>query len=170
MVEITTERPCHRLAVEALFDLAFGRDRRRRVAYRYRIGVAPIPELCLVALAGGQLVGAVRHGPVLLGAEPALLLGPLATLPAWRGLGVGRALVDAALVRARGRPERAVLLIGDAAYYRRLGFAPVPEGIVVPGEPSSRVLWRVLAAGAPVSGVVRPYALRPAIAAGGGAG
>jgi len=61
----------------------------------------------------------VSAGP----AHPALMLGPLAVDPARRGLGLGRALLEASLARAKSLGHGAVLLVGDAPYYGRFGFS-----------------------------------------------
>jgi predicted N-acetyltransferase YhbS len=70
-----------------------------------------------------RLVGTVRLWHVSAGGIPALVLGPLAVGSAFRKLGVGAALITRALAAARARGHRAVLLLGDAAYYARFGFS-----------------------------------------------
>ncbi|HEX6012128.1 MAG TPA: N-acetyltransferase, partial [Geminicoccaceae bacterium] len=135
MLAISLEGPDDGPAIEALLDRAFGPDRRRKTSYRYRDGVPPLAELCLVARESGQLVGAIRYWPVRLGAHrPALLLGPLAIDPDRQGQGIGRALTRASLAKAEALGWRLVFLVGDPAYYARHGFAPVPTGIVMPDE------------------------------------
>ena len=55
-------------------------------------------------------------------------IGRMAVLPAWRGRGIGRALLDAALARAHSRGlARAQLSaqVHAAGFYRHAGFAPV---------------------------------------------
>ena len=67
--------------------------------------------------------------------RPALLLGPLAVHPDHRNRGIGSALVCRALTRARLGGYRAVLLVGDAAYYSRFGFtAEQTGGLWMPGR------------------------------------
>jgi predicted N-acetyltransferase YhbS len=70
-----------------------------------------------------------------VGGQPgALLLGPLAVEPEWAGRGFARRLVAEALDAARQEGEVLVLLVGDMAYYGRLGFVQVPRGqIQLPG-------------------------------------
>src|ERR1700730_9723736 len=63
--------------------------------------------------------GTSRPGP----RRPALLLGPLAVASDCRNRGIGTALVRRASSEARERGHRVVLLVGDAAYYSRFGFA-----------------------------------------------
>ena len=52
------------------------------------------------------------------------LLGPLAVLPAWQRKGIGSAIVRNGLKRLASRGIGHVFVLGDPAYYGRLGFAP----------------------------------------------
>ncbi len=47
---------------------------------------------------------------------------PVCTVPAWRGKGVGRAVVSEALERARRLGAKRAYVISDQEFYRRLGF------------------------------------------------
>ena len=70
-----------------------------------------------------RIVGTVRLWHVTAGPGcAALLLGPLAVDPAHRNRGIGTALVRRAIARARLAGHRAIVLVGDAAYYGRFGF------------------------------------------------
>ena len=66
----------------------------------------------------------------------------------------------AALARAAECGHGAVLLVGDAPYYARFGFRPVPPGrLALPGPVDpARFLWLELFDGASAgrSGLVRP--------------
>src|SRR5438445_3746972 len=104
---------------EALLDACFGDNRHMRTCQRLRDGRAPAEGLSLSAVAQGRLVGTVRLWHVSAGGIPALMLGPLAVEASSRQLGVGAALMDHALGAAKARGLRAVILLGDAAYYAR---------------------------------------------------
>ncbi len=159
MFAIRQEDPTDTVAVETLLDRCFGRDRRRKVSYRYRDGVQPLSELCFVAEdETGQLVGAIRYWPLSLSGQPALLLGPLAIDPERQGRGIGRALVFHSLETASAADHRLVFLVGDPAYYARFGFALAPTGIVMPDEQPSRLNYRMLdpAMPLPAHGTLRP--------------
>jgi len=134
-------------AVEALLDRCFGHDRLAKRSYRYRDGVNPVAELLLVARNPGGLIGTVRCWPVAVGQHfvRALLLGPLAVDPAQRGRGIASALMRRALDFAADAGHDLVLLVGDAAFYRRFGFVPAtPFGIVMPDEAPGRLLVKEL--------------------------
>lgn len=134
--------------VEALYDLCFAPGREALSSYRLRDGVPPVAALCAVARdPGGVLGGAIRYWPVRIGADPALLLGPVAVHPTRQGEGLGRQLIDWTLSRATPEWER-VMLVGDEPYYRRFGFARLDNVRMPPPTNPARVLGRDLRAGA----------------------
>jgi predicted N-acetyltransferase YhbS len=120
---IRAERASDVVAREALLDACFGDNRHTRTCQRLRDGRAPAEGLALSAVRRGRLVGTVRLWHVGAGGKPALMLGPLAVDDSCRGLGVGAALMDRALAVAKARGHGAVILLGDAPYYARFGFA-----------------------------------------------
>lgn len=123
--------------IENLLDATFGSSRRVKTSYRLREGSVAAPHLSLVIRESGfGLVGAISFWPLFIGAAhaPALLLGPLAVHPDCQNLGIGRALMNEGISRAKRLGHKLIILIGDAPYYARVGFAQVPEGqIEVPG-------------------------------------
>jgi predicted N-acetyltransferase YhbS len=147
-------------AIDRLHARTFGPGRFVLSAYRLREHVDHLLDLSFTARIGTLLVGSVRQLPVLVGETRALLLGPLTVEPPFRSRGVGRALLDRALGEARARSHRLVLLVGDEAYYGRVGFRVIPKGRAsMPGPVDySRLLVAELADGAftDVSGPVRP--------------
>jgi predicted N-acetyltransferase YhbS len=142
---------------------AFGPGRFARSAYRVREGVPPVAALCLCATLDGKLLGGVRFTAIRIGAEQnAALLGPLVVDPVEKGKGIGRALVQDGLTRARAEGFGLVLLVGDIPYYGRFGFTPVPYGqITLPGPVDpARLLAVELIPGAlaGAAGQVKAYA------------
>ncbi len=122
--------------LEALHARVFGPGRLARTAYRIREAAPPPPgPHCLGAFRGAALLAAVQFTAICIGGKSgALLLGPLAVDAEHAGRGLGLMLVRAGLERARSRGARLVLLVGDAPYYGRAGFSPVPTGqITLPG-------------------------------------
>jgi predicted N-acetyltransferase YhbS len=122
--------------------------------------VDPLLDLSFTARIGTLLVGSVRQLPILIGDTEALMLGPLTVEPPFRSRGVGRALLDRALRDAKARGHRLVVLVGDEAYYSRVGFKAIPKGrATMPGPVDySRLLVNELVDGAfaDVSGAIRP--------------
>ena len=128
MVTIRHETIADVPAREALLDRAFGKRRRTKTSERLREGRMPSQGLAFTATdAKGRLIGTVRLWDVVAGSVgPALLLGPVAVDGKHQGKGIGAALMWRALNEARVRGHGAVILVGDAAYYERFGFAHAP--------------------------------------------
>jgi predicted N-acetyltransferase YhbS len=135
MVTIRHERLADAAAREALLDVCFGCERTTKTSERLREGRLPAAGLSFVATEHGRLVGTVRLWHVSAGpGRPALLLGPLAVDPACRGRGIGANLMERAIAEARRRGHREILLVGDAPYYARFGFAAAHAGkLTLPG-------------------------------------
>jgi predicted N-acetyltransferase YhbS len=157
---ILPETPNDAQAIERLHERTFGPGRFVLSAYRLREHVEHLLELSFTARIGTLLVGSVRQLPICVGNTNALLLGPLTVEPPFRKRGVGRALLDRALGDGKAKGHRLVLLVGDEAYYSRVGFKRVPKGrAVMPGPVDyNRLLIAELADGAfeGVSGPIRP--------------
>jgi predicted N-acetyltransferase YhbS len=148
---IVDETPKDVEARERLLDEAFGPARFLKTCERLRAGRLPARGLALVAKAGERVVGTMRMWPVHAGiGRPALLLGPLAVARDCRSLGLGAALIEDGLARAKARNHRAVLLVGDAPYYARFGFDQrFTRDLVLPGPVErERFLGLELAEGA----------------------
>jgi len=136
MVTIREENIADIAAREALPDAAYGASRIAKTSERLREGRLPADGLSLVAVDHGRIVGTVRLWHVIAGpGRAALLLGPLAVDPAHRNRGIGTALMRRAIARARLAGHRAIVLVGDAAYYNRFGFTAAPTAeLWMPGR------------------------------------
>lgn len=147
-------------AIERLHERTFGPGRFVLSAYRIREHVDHLLDVSFTARIGTLLVGSVRQLPILIGETKALMLGPLTVEPPFRGRGIGRLLMERALTEAKEKGHAIVLLVGDEAYYSRVGFKPVPKGrVIMPGPVDpARVLVSELVDGAfeGVSGTVSP--------------
>jgi predicted N-acetyltransferase YhbS len=136
MVTIRDEKISDLAAREALLDIAYGAERFTKTSECLREGRLPADRLALVAVERGQTVGTVRLWPVTAGpSRPSLLLGPLAVHPEHRNRGIGSALMRRAIARARMLGHQVILLVGDAPYYSRFGFAAAQTGeLWMPGR------------------------------------
>lgn len=136
-IVITAETGADIAAREALLDRAMGLGRKRKSSEKLRRGRRPSEGLAFVARnEGGAVVGTVRLWDVRLGDHggAALLLGPLAVDPAVKSAGIGSALMHHAVAEAARLGHRAILLVGDAPYYKRFGFSAEKTGrLAMPG-------------------------------------
>jgi predicted N-acetyltransferase YhbS len=134
MITIRPEKPADVAARETLLDVAYGASRFAKPSQRLREGREPM--LSFVAFEQGRLIGTVRLWAVSAGTgRAALLLGPLAVHPDCRQRGIGSALMRRAIRAARVAGHRALVLVGDAAYYGRFGFTAASTGALsMPGQ------------------------------------
>lgn len=124
-------------AVHQVNTLAFGREVEARLIEALRESPEFIPELSLVAVEDGRVVGHILFCPLVIetedGAAPALALGVLAVRPELQKQGIGSQLVREGLERCRSLGHKIVVVIGHPAYYPRFGFSPARErGLEVP--------------------------------------
>ena len=169
--QIRLEAPQDAASVEALNAQSFGPGRFAKSAYRLREGVHPVSSLSFVAVEHTILRGSVRFWPVMVGAEKALLLGPLAVESNQRGRGIGIALMNKGIEDARTAGVGAIVPVGDEPYYGRVGFKRVPHGSVKfpgPVDPA-RVLALTLKDGVTLSGPIRRARINDPLAADGAA-
>jgi predicted N-acetyltransferase YhbS len=142
--------PSDYATLQALHDRVFGPGAYTRTAYRVREGLPPQSPFCrVVTRSGTNIIASIRFTPVLIGNETgALLLGPLAVDPGYANQGYGRRLITEGLDAARAARIKLVLLVGDAPYYAKLGFEPVPpKHIALPGPVDPRRLLAAYLAG-----------------------
>lgn len=129
-VEIRTGEPSDRPAIELLYPAAFPdedlvplvRDLLRETN----------TVISLVATIDAQIAGHVifsKCGVARTGIKAALL-APLAVAPDRQRMGIGSALIRAGLERLKDEGMDIVCVLGDPAFYGRLGF--VPETLIEP--------------------------------------
>lgn len=135
--------------VEALYDLCFAPGRTALSSYRLRDGVPTVAALCLTLRDGdGTLAAAIRYWPAEVDGQDILLLGPVAVHTTRQGEGLGGLLINESLTLARKAGWERVLLVGDAPYYSRFGFAKLDGVVMPPPTNPDRVLGLALKKGA----------------------
>ncbi len=147
---IRAERGSDIASRERLLDRCFGADRESRTCQRLRDGRLPAEGLAFTATHRRRLVGTVRLWHVAAGGKDALVLGPLAVEPSLQSAGIGAALMRHAIAEAHARGHQAIVLLGDAPYYERFGFAADKASqLVLPGPfERERLLGLELTSGA----------------------
>lgn len=134
---------------EALVARAFGPGRFAKSSERVREFARFRRDLSFCAWSAGRLIGVVHQHLVRVGERTVVFLGPLAVEAEARKLGAGLGLVQEACKAAEAAGYDAVLLVGDAPFFARAGFAAAPAArVVMPGPvDQSRVLVRALRPG-----------------------
>ncbi len=147
MYTFDQERLSDNADINSLLDTVFGPDRENKASYALRDAVAPVHELCVVVRRQTGIAATIRYWRVSVSdlitntSETALLLGPIAVAPDVQGEGVGSALIEHTLDRARQMGHERILLVGESCYYARFGFLPVlPSFITLPGGRDARRL------------------------------
>lgn len=116
---------------------------------RSLLGAMPC-VLSLVAASAGDPIGhaVFTRGTVAGEARRVALLGPLAVAQARRGQGIARALVEHGARLLAGEGVARLVVLGDPAFYGRLGFVP-ERGVVPPFSlpPAWAEAWQGMALG-----------------------
>ena len=129
---IRAERPEDARAVWTVHEAAFGRPGEARLVARLRQEVRP--SVSLVAEAAGRVIGHVFFSPVTIDGPrphgPAGGLAPVGVLPGEQGRGAGGVLISAGIEACRELGWRLLFVLGNPAYYGRLGFVlAAPHGL-----------------------------------------
>jgi len=135
-IDIRPERPedfaeIHRLVKTAFETAKVADGDEQNFVDRLRASGNYLPDLALVATAGGRIVGHVMSTRTAIetpsGRCEILLLAPLAVEFGHRNRGLGARLAREVLARGRSAGFRAVTLVGDPNYYARFGFRPAGD-------------------------------------------
>ena len=147
-------------ALETLYAAAFPDEDLMPLVRRL---LAEVPDIITLAVDSGS-EGPIAHIAITPcrtdGSAPAALLGPLCVAPAHQRQGLGAALIRAGIERLDAERVKCLLVLGDPAYYGRLGFQP--ETMVAPPYPLPeewRGAWQSLPIGnpsAPTAGTLLP--------------
>jgi predicted N-acetyltransferase YhbS len=159
VITLQSELPQDGPAVDALIERAFGPGRYAKSSERVREFATFAPELSVCAWSGERLLGCARMWRVRVGGVPATFLGPFAVEAGERNAGFGARLIARACESAAAAGESHVVLVGDEAYFGRVGFAAAPgRAVVMPGPVDQRrVLVRALTAEAgELAGPIEP--------------
>lgn len=83
-----------------------------------------IPELSLVAIEDGNIVGHILFTKALVNNVEILALAPLAVLPKYQNRGIGLALIERGHYIARRLGYRYSVVLGHSKYYPKAGYVP----------------------------------------------
>lgn len=114
--------------VEAAFATAEQSDQREHhLVSRLRTSDAFMPELSLVAVNGNEIIGHILLSKISIVRKDgqkvkSLALAPVSVLPNEQNKGVGKALIEKSLEKAKELGHQSVIVLGHPAYYPKFGF------------------------------------------------
>jgi predicted N-acetyltransferase YhbS len=125
-------RVVEELTREAFWNLYVPGCSEHYLLHRMRTSEAFIPELDLITELDGKLIGNIVYSKAKLVGDndvdhEVLTFGPVSVLPEFQNKGVGSALINETLNRARELGHHAVLIYGNPDYYHRFGFHPAEK-------------------------------------------
>lgn len=126
MLSCTRETDIYIASIRSVVTAAFGRTSEAELVETIRSSPNFIPELSLVAVEDGEVLGHILFSPIIIEAQrqtvPALVLAPLAVIPARQNEGIGTRLVQSGLSKCRELDHSRVVVLGSPQYYGRFGF------------------------------------------------
>lgn len=124
-IRIRPEEPADAPAIRRLLEAAFPTAADGRLVDLLRAG-GHLTISLVAEKDDGKIVGHVAFSPVVVDGEAAgqagLALAPLAVLPGHGRQGIGARLVREGLAACEAAGFGFVVVLGEPAYYRRLGF------------------------------------------------
>lgn len=129
MLEIRQELQGDYQAVDALVKEAFATAEHsdgteHTLVAALRSSQSFLPELSLVAVEDGKIVGHILFTKAHVGAYPVLALAPLSVLPACQRKGIGLALIKAGHSIAVTLGYDYAIVLGHPKYYPKAGYVP----------------------------------------------
>lgn len=134
MISICAEKPADYDGIEQVLRICFGSESVSAsynewvLVRKIRQSEDYIPQLSLVAVDNGIVVGYVMFHPCRIGKQVSLALAPLAVHPDYQKKGIGALLVEEGLAIAPSLGYEHSIVLGGP-YYMRFGYEPAPSTI-----------------------------------------
>ncbi len=119
---IRPEEPADFDAITRVNDQAFGQPNEGELVCSLRTSKEFIPELSLIAVYNGQVIGHILFTISTINKHVSLTLAPLAVTPEYQNQGIGSRLIVSSRERARQLGYTSINVVGHPEYYPRFGF------------------------------------------------
>jgi putative acetyltransferase len=114
-------------AISQVHRSAFGQESEAKLVTELRKSKEFLPELSLVAVMDGEIVGHILFSPVIVQCRDrnihALALAPMAVQPEFQKQGIGSQLIEKGLECCPRLGHQIVIVVGHPGYYPRFGFS-----------------------------------------------
>ena len=125
-------RDVENLVREAFWDLYKPGCNEHLILHKMRNIPAFVPELDFVAQEGDKIVGQIVYSKakIINGQNQefvVLCMGPFAVLPSWQKKGIGTALMEESIEKAKNLKYKAIIIFGEPEYYHKFGFKNAKE-------------------------------------------
>lgn len=136
-------------AVFEVNTLAFGQEDEAMLVEQLRHSEAFIPELSLVAIFEGKVIGHILFSKIKIIREnqeetASLALAPMSVSPGFQQKGIGGQMIQHGIDKAKALHYKSVIVLGHEDYYPRFGFEPAEKwGIQSPYDVPSNVFMAI---------------------------
>lgn len=125
--ETEEDHPSITIATKEAFTKEFGKAPEVELIEALRKNDKFVPELSLVALLEGKVVGHILFFPITITNKKGetfntLSLAPISVLPEYQNKGIGSALIKEGLKQCKSLGFNSVIVVGHPEYYPKLGF------------------------------------------------
>ena len=128
MLIIRPERKDDYAQITLINNAAFEQYNEGRLVENLRKNKKFIPQLSLVAMLGGRLVGHILFFPIKILAgkseHESIALAPVSVHPKHQKKGIGSALIKEGLAQCKKESFQSVIVLGHPEYYPRFDFKP----------------------------------------------
>ncbi len=125
---VRPETPLDYPKVYELNNVAFGRAEEAKLVDRLRSSSAFVTDLSLVATVANKVVGHILLSKIEIVNDTqkdiGLSLAPMAVSPSMQKQGIGSALINEGLARAKDAGYKFIVVLGHETFYPKFGFTP----------------------------------------------
>lgn len=139
-MDIRQERPAdydmvYHVVKEAFANAEHSDGNEQNLVVELRKSRSFIPELSLVAVENGKVVGHILFTKALVSGVEVLALAPLSVLPEYQNRGIGLSLIRQGHIAAYKLGYRYSVVLGHSKYYPKAGYVSASQyGIKAPFE------------------------------------